>query len=95
MASKVVSSAAKPPNAGKGRVKGVPNKTTALLKEAIIKAAEATGSDGKGEGGLTGYCSFLAKDEPKAFAQLLGKVLPMQVTGEDGPLQIIIQRFAE
>ena len=33
---------------------------------------------------MTGYCTFLAKEEPKAFAQLLGKVLPMQVTGEDG-----------
>ena len=25
----------KPPNAGKGRVKGVPNRTTALLKDAL------------------------------------------------------------
>lgn len=67
-----------------GRAKGTPNKTTALLKEAIIKAAEATGEDGKGKGSLTGYCKFLATSEPKAFAQLLGKVLPMQVTGADG-----------
>lgn len=72
-----------------GRVKGTPNKTTALLKEAILGAATATGSDGKGRGGLMGYCTFLAKDEPKAFAQLLGKVLPMQVTGEDGgPIKV-------
>jgi hypothetical protein len=28
-----------------------------------------------------GYCTFLAKDEPKAFAQSLGKVLPLQITG--------------
>lgn len=79
-----------------GRAKGTPNKTTALLKEAIIRAAEATGEDGKGKGRLTGYCKFLATSEPKAFAQLLGKVLPMQVTAEDGgPLQVIIQRFSE
>lgn len=75
---------AAPPNAGKGRVKGVPNKTTALLKEAIIKAAEAIGEDMQGKGKLVGYCKFLAKTEPKAFAGLLGKVLPMQVTGADG-----------
>ena len=67
-----------------GRVKGTPNKTTALLKEAIIAAAERTGEDGAGKDGLMGYCSFLATKEPKAFAQLLGKVLPMQLTGEDG-----------
>lgn len=67
-----------------GRSKGTPNKTTALLKEAIIRAAEAVGEDMQGKGKLTGYCKFLAKAEPKAFAQLLGKVLPMQVTGPDG-----------
>lgn len=69
---------------GAGRKKGVPNKTTALLKEAILGAAEKQGFDGAGKDGLTGYCQYLAKDEPKAFAQLLGKVIPLQVTGEDG-----------
>ena len=79
-----------------GRAKGTPNKTTALLKEAIIRAAEAVGSDGKGKGKLTGYCTFLAKEEPKAFAQLLGKVLPMQIAGEDGgPVVLEIVRFAD
>lgn len=88
--SKVVANAAsKPPNAGKGRVKGTPNKTTALLKDAIIQAAIAVGEDGKGKGELVGYCKFLAASEPKAFASLLGRVIPMQITGEDGdPLKI-------
>lgn len=67
-----------------GRSKGTPNKTTAMLKEAILGAATNTGSDGRGKDGLMGYCGFLAKEEPKAFAALLGKVLPMQITGEDG-----------
>ncbi|ETS04090.1 hypothetical protein Q655_01670, partial [Bartonella henselae JK 51] len=31
-------------NAGKGRVKGVPNKTTSLLKESVIEAAKRAGS---------------------------------------------------
>lgn len=66
-----------------GRPPGSKNKTTAKLKEAILLAAENHGEDGKGKGKLTGYCQKLAKDEPKAFAQLLGKVLPMQVTGPD------------
>lgn len=59
-------------------------------------AAESAGEDMNGKGGLVGYCTFLATSEPKAFAQLLGKVLPMQVTGEDGgPMQIVIRRFSE
>jgi hypothetical protein len=83
-------------NPGPGRPKGAPNKTTALLKEAIIRAAEAAGEDGRGKGKLTGYCTFLAKSEPKAFAQLLGKVLPMQIAGDDGgPVVLEIVRFAD
>jgi len=70
-----------------GRPKGSVNKTTALLKDAIIKAAELVGEDGKGTGELTGYLTFLAKGEPKAFSVLLGKVLPIQVAGDpDNPL---------
>lgn len=79
-----------------GRQKGTPNKTTALLKDAIMKAAESAGEDMAGKGGVVGYCTFLAKSEPKAFAQLLGKVLPMQLTGDDdGALQVIIRRHAD
>lgn len=72
------------PGAGPGRPKGMANKTTALLKEAIMLAATASGEDGAGKGGLVGYCTYLAQEEPKSFAVLLGKVLPMQITGEDG-----------
>lgn len=67
-------------NAGKGRPKGSPNKTTALLKDAILKAAEAAG----GDDGLIGYLRTQARENPASFLTLLGKVLPMQVTGEDG-----------
>jgi hypothetical protein len=67
-----------------GRPKGARNRITGLLKEAILKAAEAEGDRDNGNTeGLTGYCRFLARSEPKAFAQLLGKVLPLQVTGDD------------
>lgn len=67
-----------------GSRKGKPNKTTALLKEAILLAAENVGQDGKGKDGLTGYLMTLAKSQPKAFAGLLGRVLPLQLTGEGG-----------
>lgn len=77
-----------------GRPKGKPNRTTTALKDAILLAAEKVGEDHKGKGGLTGYLKSLAKDEPKAFAGLLGRVLPLQVTGEDGgPLQIVVKKF--
>lgn len=34
--------------AGRGRPKGSPNKTTAVLKDAILLAAESVGEDGAG-----------------------------------------------
>lgn len=71
---------AKPGQRFGGRKKGTPNKTTALLKDAILLAAEQAG----GKGGLVGYLKMLALSEPSAFASLLGKVLPTQVTGENG-----------
>ena len=73
-----------------GRAKGTPNKTTALLKDAILKAAEQAG----GKNGLVGYLHLQAIDNPGPFMALLGKVLPMQVTGDDGgPLQVIVKKF--
>jgi hypothetical protein len=69
-----------------GRKKGTPNKTTALLKDDILRAAEQAGNDlsESKRGGRVAYLKWLAKVEPSAFATLLGKVLPTQVTGEDG-----------
>jgi hypothetical protein len=75
---------------GPGRTKGVPNKTTALLKDAILRAAELAGDDE----GMVGYLEKQARDNPGPFMSLLGKVLPMQVTGEDGgPLTVVLKQF--
>lgn len=68
--------------AGPGRPKGQPNKTTALLKDAILKAAQEAG--GGGGNGIAEYLQVQAKLNPGPFMALLGKVLPMQVTGADG-----------
>lgn len=73
----------RPPNAGKGRPKGSQNKTTALLKDAILKAATEAGNK-VGDDGLVSYLEHQANENPGPFMSLLGKVLPMQVTGEDG-----------
>lgn len=67
-----------------GRSKGTPNKTTALLKDAILKAAELAGNrvDYDGNGGLVAYLETQAIQNPGPFLALLGKVLPMQVKAE-------------
>ena len=75
----------RPPAAGMGRPKGAVNKTTALLKDAILKAAENAG----GKEGLVGYLQVQAAANPGPFMALLGKVLPMQVTGEDGEAIVV------
>ncbi|ANI79019.1 hypothetical protein [Sphingobium sp. EP60837] len=70
---------------GPGRPKGVPNKTTTMLKDAILQAATKAG----GKDGLIGYLVTQATANPQSFLPLLGKVLPMQVTGEDGgPIKV-------
>jgi len=50
-------------------------------------AAELAGQDlagvKKGDG-VVEYLRIQAKKNPKAFLPFLGKVLPLQVTGEDG-----------
>lgn len=59
-----------------GRKKGTPNKTTALLKDAILKAAADAGN-----GDMAAYLKEQAIANPGPFMSLLGKVLPLQVVG--------------
>ena len=74
---------------GPGRPKGMPNKTTALLKDAILKAATEAG-----QGSMVDYLKARAIDTPGPFLSLLGKVLPMQIAGTDengNPSEIVIR----
>jgi hypothetical protein len=64
----------KPPNAGKGRVAGIPNRTTAAIKDAILKAFDKVGGED--------YLVRMARTEPKAFLTLLGRLVPTQLHGE-------------
>jgi len=59
-----------------GRAKGTPNRLTGELKDMILGAL----SDAGGQA----YLSKQAQDNPTAFLTLVGKVLPLQVTGKDG-----------
>lgn len=69
---------------GPGRPKGSQNKTTRELKDAILAAAEAAGGKEK----LVGYLKVQAVANPTAFLTLLGKVLPLQMSGDpDNPMQ--------
>jgi hypothetical protein len=69
-----------------GRPKGSQNKTTSLLKDAILRAAENAGN-----GDMVEYLTQQAKDNPGPFLSLLGKVLPMQIAGDsENPLRVSI-----
>ncbi len=66
-----------PPKATKSR-KGVPNKATAQIKDMIIQALD-------GAGGVNYLIKCATNDKSKAaFLGLVGKVLPLQITGADG-----------
>lgn len=69
-------------NAGKGRIKGVPNAVGRDVKEAILRAFEKVGGEE--------YLCIVARQKPEVFCTLLGKVLPMQVTSDpDHPIEIV------
>lgn len=64
-----------------GRRAGTPNRITADVRGAIVAAFE-------GVGGVE-YLKAQATSNPQAFMTLLGKVLPLQVSGDpDNPVKI-------
>jgi len=73
-----------PRTPGSGRKPGSANSmSSARLREAVFEALKNQ------EGGAVGYLSRQAIEEPRAFMALLGKLLPTQITGEDGdPVRI-------
>lgn len=84
---KVGNTANKPPRAGMGRPKGSLNKTTTLIKDAIIQAATNAG-----DGDMVEYLTQQARLNPGPFMALLGKVLPTQIAGdEDNPIKTITE----
>lgn len=59
-----------------GRQKGVANKETKAIRDMIVQALDEIG-------GIE-YLKTQALDNPNAFMSLIAKVLPTQITGEDG-----------
>lgn len=66
----------RPPNAGKGRVKGSLNKTTASVKAALIAVYAARGGDKA--------LKTWAEANETEFYKLWGRMLPQEVSGPDG-----------
>lgn len=66
---------------GQGRPKGTPNKHSGALKEMILGALSDVGGQR--------YLARQAEDNPATFMTLIGKVLPLQVTGSGGGALVI------
>lgn len=68
-----------------GRKKGTPNRITGALKDMILTALDEAHPEGS-----VAYLKLQAMENPTAFMSLVGKVLPLQVTGADGaPIETV------
>ena len=75
-------------NKGRGRPKGSPNRTTASAKEAIAQAAEGLGGTNR----LISWAQEDPANERAFWATIYPKLLPLQVSAEDGgPIQAVIR----
>jgi len=72
---------------GAGRKPGVPNKLNADIKAMIVGALQDVGGQQ--------YLAERALDQPQAFMSLLGRVLPLQLTGENGAPIAVDFRWAD
>jgi hypothetical protein len=72
---------------GAGRPKGVPNKLNGDIKAMIVGALQDVGG--------RDYLAARAIDQPIAFMGLVGRVLPLQVTGENGAPIAVDFRWAD
>lgn len=68
--------------AGPGRPKGLQNKVTVALKDMVLASLDKVGG--------VDYLARQSEENPAAYLTLVGKVLPLQVTGEGGgPVMVI------
>ena len=78
---------AKSSTSGQGRPAGIPNKLTADVKAMILAALDKAGG--------IDYLARHADETPTAFLSLVGRVLPMQVTGDGAGITINIVKHGE
>lgn len=58
-----------------GRQKGTPNKVNAAVKDAILGAFKKVGG--------ASYLEKVAREDPKTFCTLLGKVVPTEIANAE------------
>lgn len=75
-------------NAGKGRPKGVPNKTTTIAKDAIAQAAERLG----GVDRLVAWTQEDPQNEKVFWGTIYTKLLPLQVAGDPDGAAIKVEQ---
>lgn len=66
-----------------GRKKGTPNKLSSDVKAMILGALNDNGGQN--------YLAEQARENPNAFMQLVGKVLPMTVQGSGDDGEIVVR----
>jgi hypothetical protein len=77
-----------------GRTLGVPNKSTKVLNEAFLIAAENAGNK-RGKHGVVSYLTWVA-EKPAIFMPALTRRIPQQVeTKEVSPEQVVCRTSAE
>ena len=81
----------RPPNAGKGRKAGIPNKITKSAREAFQLAFDALNAfDGPHR------LEKWAAENPTEFYKLYARLIPVEVTGEGGEaIQTIVRHVYE
>ena len=62
--------------AGPGRPKGIPNKITLSVREAVERAFERLGG--------ASYLEHVGRTDPRTFCALLSKLLPTKLANADG-----------
>ncbi len=69
-----------------GRKKGTQNKTSVALKDAILQAFNKAGG--------VAYLVKLAKNDPRSFTTLLGRVLPAEIKAEIHDFSSLLEEIA-
>jgi hypothetical protein len=64
-----------------GRKAGTPNKTTWVLREAVLTAAEAAGNEVGGDG-VVGFLKRVALNHPTSYLSLLARSMTQQLEPE-------------
>ena len=81
-----------------GRPKGVPNKMTTAIREAVFDAMLMAGKklDKRAKSvdqKARAYLTWLATEEPRSFGVLLGKMLPSVIDAKIELPQVVVRNY--